>query len=883
VLALDDPWADLAAAGGKGASLARLAAAGLPVPGGFHVTTDAYRQFVAVNHLQPRILAALEAVEAARPATLDTASQAIGAVFAAGQIPPAVAGAIAQAYAALPGQDPAVAVRSSATAEDLPGASFAGQQETYLNVRGTQRVLRAVQKCWASLWTARAIGYRARQGIAPEEVALAVAVQLLVPAEAAGILFTANPVTGARAQAVISAAWGLGEAVVGGQVTPDALTVDKVSGKVLERHTADKRVMTARTPSADGGTGTAEQPVPEGKRRAAVLSDAQVAELARLGTKIEELYGVPMDVEWALADGQFAILQARPITALPEPELPAPTEWKLPKGAYAAMRNNIVELMANPLSPLFATLGCSAINTSLQRVLGESFGMRGVMPAEIIIVINGYAYNNGSLRPRGLARVIFGAVPILRNMFTGAVERWTETGRPRYHQIVETWRASDWRGLSAAALVDAARELTGAAIDAYAALVSGVIPAAWITEAAFTSAYNRLVRRRGDPLAAAFLLGYDSLPIRADKALYDLAAWARQQPALRDHLDVTPTPRLARLDENAPAGVAARLWQDWRQRFQAHLRQFGHTLYDLDFANPVPADDPAPVLDALKLYLRGQGVDPHARQHAAAQRREQAVQAMDQRLVGWRRRLFHRLLAPAQKYAPLREDGLAEIGLAYPLIRQMLRELGDRFARQGVITAANDVFWLTEAEVGPAAAALDAGQPAETLAGRIPGRKARRTAAQRATPPMALPQMKVFGFDLMSLKRRRGRGGQGAVIKGVAASPGQVTAVARVLRGPEDFGLMQPGEVLVAAITTPAWTPLFAMASAVVTDVGGPLSHGSIVAREYGIPAVLGTGVATRRIRSGQRVMVDGGAGTVALSANGEIDHVPIANEPAGD
>ena len=153
----------------------------------------------------------------------------------------------------------------------------------------------------------------------------------------------------------------------------------------------------------------------------------------------------------------------------------------------------------------------------------------------------------------------------------------------------------------------------------------------------------------------------------------------------------------------------------------------------------------------------------------------------------------------------------------------------------------------------------------EPLAERIPQRKAEIQAALRASPPMALPQMKVFGFDLMSLKQKRGRGGKGDVIKGVAASPGKVTGAARVLHGPEDFSRMKPGDVLVAPITTPAWTPLFAMASAIVTDVGGPLSHGSIVAREYGIPAVLGTGVATRRIQNGQTITVDGSAGTVVL------------------
>jgi len=348
VLPLADPQATLAVAGGKGASLARLARAGLSVPDGFHVTTAAYRQFAAENDLQPRILAALETANPARPETLQAASRTIRDLFDQAQTPPDVAGAVAQAYAALPGKTPVVAVRSSATAEDLPDLSFAGQQETYLNVRGAEAVLDAVKRCWASLWTARAIGYRLQHGIDQNAVSLAVVVQLLVPAEAAGILFTANPVNGRRDQVVISASWGLGEAIVGGLVTPDTIIVDKGTARVLERQTADKQVMTVRV---DGGT--EEQPVPDELCRAPVLSDEQTAALARLGVQIEELYGMPMDIEWALADGEFAVLQARPITALPEPMAEPPTEWPPPdpKGQY--VRASIAELMPEPLSPLF--------------------------------------------------------------------------------------------------------------------------------------------------------------------------------------------------------------------------------------------------------------------------------------------------------------------------------------------------------------------------------------------------------------------------------------------------------------------------------------------------------------------------------------------------
>ncbi|HXX77711.1 MAG TPA: PEP/pyruvate-binding domain-containing protein, partial [Ktedonobacteraceae bacterium] len=351
VLALDDASATLDTVGGKGASLARMAAAGLPVPAGFHITTAAYRRFVAVNALQKTIMAAISEAKVDDPATLEEAARQIRSLFAQSGMPDEIAGAISLAYAALGGNDLPVAVRSSATAEDLPELSFAGQQETYLNMRGEAMVLDAVKRCWASLWTARAIGYRTLHHIAQEEVSLAVVVQQLVAADASGILFTANPLTGARDQVMINAAWGLGEAIVGGQVTPDTVVVDKTSGAISQQEITEKDVMTV--PSQNG---TREEAVPPDRRTLAVLSPAQIAELTRIGVQIEGLYSQPMDIEWALHDGRISVVQARPITALPatsaRTQVTQEAVWKLPnpKGHY--MRAGPLELLPDPLSPL---------------------------------------------------------------------------------------------------------------------------------------------------------------------------------------------------------------------------------------------------------------------------------------------------------------------------------------------------------------------------------------------------------------------------------------------------------------------------------------------------------------------------------------------------
>jgi len=861
-ITLDDPRATLEVAGGKGASLARLVVAGLPVPDGFHVTTAAYRQFVAKNDLQPRILAALEGVDPLQPATLEAASQVIRELFAGAEIPPAIAGAIAQAYAELTGQNPTVAVRSSATAEDLPDLSFAGQQETYLNVQGAATVLGAVQRCWASLWTARAIGYRARHAIDQGTVSLAVVVQLLVPAEAAGITFTADPVSGARDQVMITAAWGLGEAVVGGMVTPDTLTVNKTTGEVLARETADKQVMTVRV-----NGGTEEQPVPEELKGVPVLSDQQAVELARLGVQIEELYGMPMDIEWALADGTFAIVQARPITALPEPEAAPPTEWPMPdpKGKY--VRASIIDLMPDPVSPLFATVAFKAYDAGIARAMSDVTRSKAVLP-EHFVTINDYVYSDTRFNGRELWWMLTRMLPSFPRMMRIGVSYWRENGRAPYIETTRHWEGQPLPDLSAAELLDGAREIVRAAMYNLTAQMLWMGACAG-SEMLFTRVYDRLVKRTGEPDATTFLMGYDSTPIRADKSLYDLAAWCRGRDALVAHVLKAPSGQLvAQLEsDQVPTDVAADDWQPFREHFRAHVQQFGHIIYDLDFAKPLPLDDPTPMLEMVRMYLRGEGANPHERQGSLEARRVQAVDAVLSRVKGLKRWAFTTTLRWAQSLAEVREDGLADIGLGYPVLRQILRELGGRLVNARAVEHPDDVFWLRQEELEQAVAALERGEPSPAMVVHIRERRAFSRAARRVTPPPVLPasMKKVMGVSVEGIVAAGESSHTDDTIKGAGTSVGRVTAPACVLHGPEDFCQMQPGCVLVAKITTPAWTPLFAMAAAVVTDVGGPLSHGSIVAREYGIPAVMGTGVATNRIRSGQRITVDGSAGTVIL------------------
>jgi len=855
-LPLSDSNATLENVGGKGMSLAKLVRAGIPVPDGFHVTTEAYRQFVAANDLQTRILAALKDVDVSLPATLDTASGTIGRFFAEAVIQIEIKNAIENAYAKLrpqtiddrplsvvrgPSSAPSVAVRSSATAEDLPGASFAGQQDTYLNIRGADAVLDAVKKCWASLWTARAIAYRARQNIAPDSVALAVVVQELVFADAAGIMFTANPVDGERGEAVINAAWGLGEAIVSGAVTPDTVTVNKKKGKVIRREIAEKLLMTVRTES-----GVSESPVPDHLKKKEVLTKRQALELVRYGTQIESLYEMPMDIEWTLANGKFAIVQARPITSLPP-------EWKRvdPRVTYA--RGSFAEFVPDAVSPLFATLGIPIAKESTLKLMND------VLEKEIpdcyhFDVINGYVYVGVPMTWEVMIPFL-GATFKMSKFLKTSNERW-KAACDKLRAESKRWSETDLSALTSAQALDGARGIFRLTAEAYNVAQSGTIPNASSSEISFCKFYNALVKRKSDPDGTTLLFGLENQPLRAEKSLFDIATWLRGQPDLAEIVKQKSGDEVVKMMASSDSSA----WNEFRSRFDAYLKDFGHAIYDLDFARSLPVEEPAPLADAIKAYLAGTGSNPYERQREADARREKTIAEMTQRLDPLRRKWFLKLLKWAMDTVPMREDSIADLGLGYPQIRRVFGELGRRFTERNAIESAQEVYWLQADELDALAAKLDKAEALENQVEKINERKAQWQAHRRLTPPPFIPKDSWFSLFIHSGEQH------GDTLKGFGASAGKVTAKACVMLGPEDFNKMKSGDVLVAVTTTPAWTPLFTMASAVVTDIGGPLSHSSIVAREYGIPAALATGNGTRRIQDGQMITVDGGAGIISLN-----------------
>ncbi|SDC02204.1 phosphoenolpyruvate synthase [Raineyella antarctica] len=845
----------IASAGGKGANLGELVRGGFPVPEGFAVTTAAYDQFVADNDLSDRAAALADHGN----------TDAIDTLFTEAALAPELAAAITAAYVAI-GEGP-VAVRSSATAEDLPGASFAGQQETYLNISGPDAVLAGVRRCWASLWTPRAVAYRAHRGAGDSgtddmgPLSIAVVVQRLVPADVSGVLFTANPATGRRDETVITAAWGLGESVVGGRVEPDEYVVRTTpEGPQLTVRVGDKQVMTVPT-----DTGSAEVSTPDVRRHEQTLTDAQALDLAALGGRVAAHFGVPQDIEWVLHDGTFQLVQARAITALPEPTGEVPTEWPVPRHGSLYFRASIVEQMPDPLSPLFADLVRTAVPKGLSGLLGELSPRMGRLDIDFP-TINGYAFYDYSRRAFSAMLSLSPGLVRLIGQPGFILDRWRDRELPRYRDAVAVWADRDPATLAAADLVRGAQELLDAGC-LYYTTVQTIIPVAATAELTWTALYERALRRPGGTAATDFLLGFDSTPIAVEKSLATLAAWCRTDAGLTAALLAEATDPLG---ETPPEGVDASVWTQWRARLGAHLSAYGHTTYNLDIMNPVPADDPMPVLQSLRYRLGGTATDPSERQQRQAAERERLTRDLFDHLDPVRTALARRTLASAQHWAPVREDALAAMGLAWPVIRRLVREAGRRMTDAGVLAAQDDVFWLTLTELLDLGPGADDGETLPSFAEQIAARRATWRGQALATPPQYLPESRAMRAWEGFLPAREQD--EGPVLTGTTGSGGRVTGHARVLKGPADFASFVPGEILVASITTPAYTPLFAQAAAVVTDVGGVLSHGSIVAREFGLPAVLGTGSATRRITTGDLITVDGIAGQVLLEGAPESE-----------
>jgi pyruvate,water dikinase len=531
------------------------------------------------------------------------------------------------------------------------------------------------------------------------------------------------------------------------------------------------------------------------------------------------------------------------------------------------MRASVADLMPEPLSPLFETLGLPALASQMQPLGKLITGSEPVLPKDYLTTINNYVYMNAYFPPRSWWWILTGLIPAYPKMLRKLVLQWREKLLPDYRVFVESKADLIATKLTADDLWCEVQALMDAAAYYICGLMFATMGASAGSEGLLTRTYDKLAKKDGDPEATVLLMGWDNIPVRSEKSLYDMARWIAEDETLSEYILTTSSRDLAvQLKKSGCAPVP--LFPEFASRFLIHMANFGHVVFQLDFAELLPLDHPEMFLETIKMYLRGEGVNPHERQKVSEEKRIQTTETMLKRLKGFKLWAFRIALNWGQSMAAAREDALAEIGLAYPKMRELLRDLGRRFVVAGALHKEDDIFWLEKEEISNCIAKLDRNQELADLRQLVENRRAFNEKIKQISPPPMIPMKKrVMGIKIDTFIAATEEAQAGNVLKGVPTSAGKVTAPARVLRSSEDFDEMRPGDVLVAGTTTPAWTPLFAMACAVVTDIGGPLSHGSIVAREYGIPAVMGTGIATKRIRSGQMVTVDGNAGTVILEA----------------
>lgn len=826
LIGFDDPACrDPELVGSKAASLAGLAATGFDVPEAFVLTTYAFEDAVAdVDRLSPTALETLPLPSPVEQALLRARRRLDGAVLA---------------------------VRSSGVSEDLAGSSFAGQYETVLGVRSPEELGDAVRRCWASALSDRVTAYR-REHDVDAPIAMAVLIQRQVEAEAAGVAFTADPVSGDRGVTVVNAVLGLADRLVSGEVTPEEWRV----------HT-------------DGSERTyATEPV---------LQRGQAEAVATTAREIAARAGTPQDVEWALEDGRLWVLQSRPITGLPERSVaPVPVPVEPPPGFW----ERDVSHWPDPGSPLQTSLVYPIVDRYSPEFL-DAFGML----AERIQMrdIGGWHYLRvvpfgGKERkppPLWLARILARVHPGMRRRIRTAIEakragraetfidRWYEQWMPGLARRIDELRAVD---LEAASDDELARHLEGV-VD----LKTEGLRIHMLVIGTQTVGIYGLVKACRDLLgwdetrAFEMLRGLSRRSTEPSRRLAELAAMAAARPAVRDLLDdiTGRTPeRIAAVDDEFAAA------------FEEYRHRYGISVLARDPIEPTLEERPELLLQLLANQL-ATGFDPGATDAENERSRSAAVAEARSLLDGdpAARARFDAALDLAERAYPIREDNIF-FTLFSPdgLLRRAALEAGRRMAVRGHVEAPDDVFFLTWEELREsftdrtdrrALVKRRRGERAWTLAHPGPvsyGPKPGDPPSLDFLPEEARYAMESLLWLLEVNDMGRPEGNTATRLRGIPASAGTYTGTVRVITSEAEFDKLEAGDVLVCPITSPSWSVLFPSVGALVTDSGGILNHPAIIAREYRIPAVVASGNATELLRDGQTVTVDGTAGTVALA-----------------
>ena len=868
--------ADLPLVGGKGANLGEMTRAGFPIPPGFCVTTVAFAQFTAAY---PEIEALYARLDQVTTADLEGARQtglAVREALLGVAVPADLATAILDQWRAL---DPhqAYAVRSSATAEDLPDASFAGQQDTYLNVIGETALLDAVHRCWVSLFTDRAILYRIQNGFAHRDVQLSVVVQQMVMSETSGILFTADPLTGHRHTATIDASFGLGEALVSGVVSPDAYQVDKRSLTITARQIADKRV--AIYPQKGGGIQQVD--LSPGEREQPVLNDAQIVELATLGTRVEAHYGTPQDIEWAIVGEKLFLLQTRPITSLyPIDGLPS-ADGTLnifySIGHQQMMTNAMAPLSlstmraAVPLGRKGQEIESPIVNTSGGRVFGNITQLlhRPLLRRVLFTVSSQF----DALAPQTMA-LAMQRPEFVRRHKTSIPFKLVFSGLRIGSRVMAALWWQDNTGI-----VDRANTIVAETTDqlraqlaelptnearlkAIAAGMSSLIHPAlfWIPKFIASEIAKRLVarlmRHSADPADLdAYTLGLSGNAVTdMNLAVGDLAEIARQTPRLAAHFASLNADSQLWLQQAANIDGSDRFFAAWH----TFIEQYGaRGSAEIDLQSARWYEEPLPLLQVIASYLQQEAGSHRQQHHALVVARKQAIARLQTQArkgpLGWLRgRLLNRLLHVVAEGSVLREHHKFLIIRQFRVIKETIKAAANQLTAAGQLLQPDDIWYLTWPEL----IALFEGRLTDTRA-TIETRRAAQRRYQGLTPPMIITsdgETPVARYHVDDAP-------PGALV-GNPVSAGVVEGRVRVIHDPRQETI-EPGDILVAAFTDPGWTPLFINAGGLITEIGGAMTHGSVVAREYGIPAVVGVRAATTQLQSGQAVRVDGNRGVI--------------------
>ncbi|MGW8680235.1 rifamycin-inactivating phosphotransferase [Streptomyces sp. NPDC055817] len=847
----------VAVVGGKGAHLGGLSRIeGIRVPDGFCVTTDAFRRIIAEA---PSIDDQLDELSRLNPddrEAIRTLSAQIRRTVEGLAIPGDLAAAITHALARL-GEQAAYAVRSSATAEDLPTASFAGQQDTYLNVVGPTAILQHVSRCWASLFTERAVTYRQRNGIDHRTVHMAVVVQQMVFPYASGILFTADPVTGNRKIATVDAGFGLGEALVSGLVNPDVFKVR--DGEVLDKAIAAKQRAVHALPAG----GTQEVAVESQRQGQPALTDAQAVRLVQLGRRIEAHFGRPQDIEWCLVDDGFQIVQSRPITTL----FPIPESGDQENHVYVSVGHG--QMMTDPMKPLGFSMWQLTAMVPMHEAGGRLFvdvTRRLASPASRAGLLEAMGKGDPLIR-HALETVLDrdGFVPSLPDAGpggrpAGSAPAPIETDPAVVAELIERSRVSiaalerDIRTKTGPALFDflleAFEEHKRVLSDPLSiqAIMAGMEATWWLND--------KLQEWLGEKNVADTLTlsAPDNITSEMGLALLDVADVIRPQPEVVAFLQGVDGDDF--LDELAKRAGGT----EARDAIEAYLDRYGmRCVGEIDITRPRWRERPSTlvpvILDNVRNFEPGAAERRFEQGRQKAQKKEQDVLTRLRTLPDGDRKAdeVKKMIDRVRTFIGYREYPKYGIISRYFVYKQALLAEAERLVQADVLSEKEDVFYLTFQELHDAARSH---QMDDQLIHR-------RKEAFRSYHALTPPRVLTSDGEALTGAYRRDDVPAGALI-GVPVSAGSIEGRARVILDMAEADL-EAGDILVTAFTDPSWSPLFVGIAGLVTEVGGLMTHGAVIAREYGLPAVVGVEHATRLIRDGQRIRVHGTDGYVEI------------------